>query len=781
MNRVRFPVGAAFAFLGLCGVLPDLHGQVTAKLDKVVAFHDYTSCNLPETNFKVDQKNVSTGIVTATFSARCSDNPAFDISGTLTFSFPAGPLTGTDENLAAIGGSKVLRLVSPVNIGVTADLSAPPRFSVRADAAAYPGINGCSVPSPDSAKWLLLPYTCSAPYLAYAYPDYVAPFINVRVNIGEQAPDGATGPNFISLTFNASYSVSVTGDDAHVFFDPFTIADAPPKSESVFVASGADYVDSWPKCSYGPDGPIVFYIPIGRYIGDTTSEQYLSSPSLLIRNNVIGPTAKLQLMTWDIDSSPPNNAVPPERDVVTVNGFSIGSSDVNQPPTDAVLTGINNHWSINSFDVPISKLLFPKRGANGQPPFTVLNRIQVDVDTLNKGKKVWCASVLWATITIDAMAPLILVHGTNGQHDTWDLPIAGPQPNGPVRTVPQHLADLGVPFEYKIDLEPNGNPWRNAEKLAQAIHRYSAETGARKLHLVAHSKGATDSRFLLSPSHQFTGLYNPDSTDVYGVFEVLSLYSLGCPSQGTILSDLVLASRDVNVHNPPLFGDDEAKKSALYKALEAVGDVDLVNRGFLFYLENRAFATNLFGGNVPIPTENTTQLAAPAGSALSLQTLSGMRRFNAETSQRPGVKYYSIAGDADLNRDKFISAAESEAFLPPSIPALSESVARELNTETYKMLGQISSVGWKTVDGTRYVIGDVLRDDQNLVPNDMVSTMPSVHCLECGFTPLESYPLAGSSFPANHSALKSVPVIDRVLKQINADFPVCGQAAPCKN
>src|SRR5712691_1252939 len=104
MNRVRFPVGAALAFLGLCGVLPDLHGQVTAKLDldKVVAFHE-ENCTLPETNFTVDKKNISAGILIATFSARCSASPAFDISGTVTFSFPPGPLTGTDENLAAIG------------------------------------------------------------------------------------------------------------------------------------------------------------------------------------------------------------------------------------------------------------------------------------------------------------------------------------------------------------------------------------------------------------------------------------------------------------------------------------------------------------------------------------------------------------------------------------------------------------------------------------------------------------------------------------------------------
>jgi hypothetical protein len=116
---------------------------------------------------------------------------------------------------------------------------------------------------------------------------------------------------------------------------------------------------------------------------------------------LLSPTATLIQPAFDVDS----NAAPPppyqpERDRVSFNGQQIG-----------FLTGEDNQWKLNSFEIPIDKLKFPARGSGGSAPTPAKNEVRIDIDTANSAE-VWCTAIDWSAQSFKAMSPVLLIHGT---------------------------------------------------------------------------------------------------------------------------------------------------------------------------------------------------------------------------------------------------------------------------------------------------------------------------------------------------------------------------------
>ena len=239
-------------------------------------------------------------------------------------------------------------------------------------------------------------------------------------------------------------------------------------------------------------GQIKLSIPIKRYVGEVDDRGYLRDPAKLIENKVVSKTAKIRIWAWDVDSTAPSGVLP-ERDLVTLNGEDIGEAQPGGSRKGAYLKGFEKQWSLNTFEIPIEYLRFPARGTDAKPLQWANNVLGIDVDTLDPQRKTWCVGVQWASISFDAMSPLMLVHGTNAQHTSWTEPIQG-------QTVVQHLTDLGIPFEYLIDMDPNGSAETNAKQLDNRVQEIVKQFGVGSVHFVGHSKGSTDIRFRLSSS-----------------------------------------------------------------------------------------------------------------------------------------------------------------------------------------------------------------------------------------------------------------------------------------
>jgi pimeloyl-ACP methyl ester carboxylesterase len=346
----------------------------------------------------------------------------------------------------------------------------------------------------------------------------------------------------------------------------------------------------------GRDGsPLVFKVKINRYVGEINADGTLKEPQKLIDNKVISPTAKLKMPAYDIDFEQG------EIDKVFFNGH-----ELSRP-----LTGTNETWNENEFEIPIQWVKFPARGSmgeNGSPPSSpqaAENEIRIDIDPTNEG---WCASIDWAELNFKAMHPLLLIHGTgDNPEDCWEKP-----------GVTQHLASLGVPFEHKIQLEPNGrilpeldrqgNPLpNNAQALAGYVRTIAQSFGVQKVHLVAHSKGGLDSRGYLRR------FYNPEQ------LRVLSLHTLSSPHWGTVLSDISVRARNARRTGEPPVAQQ--------------GDRDM--EVFLYYDSLVAFSGQ-----------------GPQSPALDVQQTAAMRGFNQEIGAPPNdVKFYTYGADADLNGD----------------------------------------------------------------------------------------------------------------------------------
>ena len=498
-----------------------------------------------------------------------------------------------------------------------------------------------------------------------------------------------------------------------------------PPSDTNFVTEMGEGLDT--GCTFREDGPLRINVPINRVVGAAGVDGKLRDPELLVRQGFLTPTATLRLAVWDVD----DGADLGEIDTLQINGHFLGSTS---PVDQSHIRGGNKRWKVNQFEVPIEHVRFGTVNTstvNGQqsPPSPGRNEIVIDIDFQHPtGEGVWCTSVDWASLSFGAMAPLALVHGTNAQQSTWELAIRGPSPV-------DYLTALGIPFEHRINLQANGSPDANARLLHARLIEIARVFGVGSLHLVTHSKGATDSRRML---HAYYQEGNP--------IRILSLFSIGTPSKGTVLSSAGLVAED---------------SQNLNEALSVANDPDVRAALKDAYLGNWAGWAGL----------------APVDPARAAQTPEGMRAFNAQTPKRASVPYFSIAGAADENGNDIIEFQEADGMFPGFAP---EGVQQFVGTRIHRFLGRTKALRIESepagligsllgVTPLASLVNYNLRDSSILSadaePNDLVSTAASTHCTECGFVPLVTY-------PHNHSALKRPRTIDRILDEIRKLYPI---------
>jgi hypothetical protein len=475
---------------------------------------------------------------------------------------------------------------------------------------------------------------------------------------------------------------------AHVGDSPF----APdPEDDTLFIVDEGDYLDT--GCSYRFDGPLRIRLLVSRYVGPVNGDGTLQNPAELVSRNLLSSRARLKIPVYDVDmhGDPDDPSVPPEVDRITFNGKPLGT-----------LTGANETWKYNDFEIPIEWVRFGKRGVLNAGVVAGENIIEIAIDQASTEQN-WCTAVDWARLEFAAIAPVFLVHGTAAQSDTWNA-----------HFVP-FFNNSKAPWSNDINLEPNGSIAGNGRRLGTALTRLANSFGARKCHIIAHSKGGLDTRAYLNQHYDAKKL------------RVLSVYTLGTPHHGSVLSDIAVAARAAE--NPESPDAD----------IQAIIDID-------WWLDIGGVFSN----------------QVPQGDALENQTTAAMATFNRDFPNVPGdVLFYNYGADADTNDNGTIQ--EIETTEAPSVykPARATSAYRVLgNTATIQVEeGTRPGRVWGTNTFTSITVASATGA---FAQNDLVTTASSAH--SPGGIYLQTR-------DANHFSLKSEALATAILQRILSDFP----------
>jgi pimeloyl-ACP methyl ester carboxylesterase len=275
---------------------------------------------------------------------------------------------------------------------------------------------------------------------------------------------------------------------AHFGSSPFS---PPEENDQTFVVDQDSGLDT--GCTFRSGGPLVFTIEIDRVIGDK---------SKLIANGLIGEYAALSMPAYDVDFDANISGINPERDQVFFNG--------NLVPTE-FLTGSNNVWKLNEFNIPIEWVNFPVEPGKGGTPTPADNIIQIVIDTANVGSgEYWCTAIDWAAISIDVARPVVMAHGIFSIGGVWN----------PIWV--SNLQGLGLPYSNDLNMGNLDSISNNAAKIASEIAIRKDQWGVDKVVLVGHSKGGLDSREFVES--------NPD---------VEQVIQIGTPNAGSPLADAI--------------------------------------------------------------------------------------------------------------------------------------------------------------------------------------------------------------------------------------------------
>jgi hypothetical protein len=296
---------------------------------------------------------------------------------------------------------------------------------------------------------------------------------------------------------------------------------APIATDSSFVITDHQGLNT--GCTYRADGSLKIDIPIKRVVGDVDgSSGKLVNPQELVNNRVVSRYAVLRLPAWDV------NYLYGERDRVLVNGVDIGPLG-----TTAYLKGGPKRWEVNEFLVPIELIRFGKR-IKGQPSIPGNNTVEIRIDDESKTDLIWCTSIAWASISFQAMYPVVMIHGNNscGEFFAGDYDCDGqPQADfAPSEFFTYPFEQKRIPYDNSIHMTTN-TVAENGKELNFLIPRVAAEFGAKHLHLVAHSKGGLDTR-------KFLTLIQP------GTLGVLSLFTISTPHNGSVGADYIIDAHD---------------------------------------------------------------------------------------------------------------------------------------------------------------------------------------------------------------------------------------------
>ncbi|MCW5977192.1 MAG: hypothetical protein KIT09_03905 [Bryobacteraceae bacterium] len=259
-----------------------------------------------------------------------------------------------------------------------------------------------------------------------------------------------------------------------------------PATDSRFVVETGPGLKT--ACAKRSDGPLRIVIPVDRVVGEVDSQHLLSDTRSL--SSVSNVTLRMPVFHALLPGGTRRL-----RDRVRLNG--------NDNPDGAqYVKGKPGEWTLNSVTFFATVARFGRR-IRGQKPAPGDNELEIVIDPVSGGvtKESWCTIIDWVELSFGAIAPVIMVHG-NGQGDDgkggefWSGAVLDEGTGARLQmksNVIQSFAEAGIPFDNSISM-PTDTTEAHGDLLGKKIPEIAAEFGARRVHLLAHSKGALDVR-----------------------------------------------------------------------------------------------------------------------------------------------------------------------------------------------------------------------------------------------------------------------------------------------
>ena len=457
--------------------------------------------------------------------------------------------------------------------------------------------------------------------------------------------------------------------------------------------------------------------------------------------------------------------------------------DINGTPLNILFPGLKYGRFVPTMPltVPTSALRFPVKGApEPTPAWNVIHfklvPPQVTSPDVYGGAGYYRHAKIPATfipysflldaeLSFGAVAPIFLVHGTNAKPDTWDLPGNGHSFNDYFSTF------HGVYFN-DIALLPNGAVNGNGTMLEGQIADRLASVGAKRCHIVAHSKGGNDSRAMISIHY---GKKWNQSLDQPKHFEVLSLYTLDTPHRGTIMADISWSVQNA--------------KGSVVADPNWPGLQTLVNLDYWWLHQSWPFHPD-------------SKACAPTGDALDNNRTEYMKNWNdshyidlykanSTNDEIIPIKFYNTAANADWSiRNLQIDSTEN--FLEGGGLIYGNSSQYPLNnlaTSAYQILYWAKRVDARTStrpvtvrdkEGNTYTINRLVTElfvpssnpQANGTWNDSVVAIDSaIYDGSIPFCPA-SIPSLGGVLLGNHSGIKTRTMASEIVNQIRSDWVI---------
>lgn len=138
-------------------------------------------------------------------------------------------------------------------------------------------------------------------------------------------------------------------------------------SDTTFLVDQGASLDT--SCRFRDEGAVTIEILITRVVGEVNNNGYLLNPQQLINGGVVSAKATLRIPMYDID-------LPDEVDEVWFNGVRL-----------AQLTGADETWGMNTFQIPIDQVKFPTPPSilpdipSPAVPSPAMNQVVIKIDT----------------------------------------------------------------------------------------------------------------------------------------------------------------------------------------------------------------------------------------------------------------------------------------------------------------------------------------------------------------------------------------------------------------
>tara|TARA_R110000851_G_scaffold129525_1_gene262228 strand:- start:4021 stop:5622 length:1602 start_codon:yes stop_codon:yes gene_type:complete len=323
---------------------------------------------------------------------------------------------------------------------------------------------------------------------------------------------------------------------SHVGKSPFSFDKINTPSNTFVVSDKGQDNDVYLKRDDAKIFDFQFSLKIDRYVGDVAKlkENRLISDKFIISMPVFDVDNESALQDCDYDGELDHLAA--EIDEVYFNGEKIG-----------VLSGSNELWVNNTFELDISKLNLPT-----SPGEVSENLVQIRIDAGNEfvelssgaiGCQKWAVEVDYVTLEYEVVDPVLLIVGLGGQPDIM---------TSEKSKYEGAMDGLGIPYQIvsharsaEIDSCISGavpSLIEHGKNIRDFAFAFSEKLKTNKFNLIAHSKGGLDSRWFINDvaaNALPVSVGVMDNSIVKNDLSVNSLVTHSTPHYGTVIADAI--------------------------------------------------------------------------------------------------------------------------------------------------------------------------------------------------------------------------------------------------